>query len=64
MRDYQTQLLQFMILRDLRAAADGKSSIVVIDSLGDLIRNIAQLTLFNPEDDFTMLLNQSVDSQV
>lgn len=44
----KTQLLQFLINHDLvRAMEDGRS-VVVIDSQGDLIRNISRLAYFNP----------------
>lgn len=44
----KTQLLQLMILRDLLKAVEGKGSVVVIDSQGDLIRTISHLGLFTP----------------
>jgi hypothetical protein len=44
----KTQLLQMMIHRDLLAAIEGKGSVVVIDSQGDLIRTISHLDLFDP----------------
>ena len=46
----KTQLLQLSILRDLEASIEDNRSIVVIDSQGDLIRNISRLSLFAPED--------------
>jgi hypothetical protein len=42
----KTQTLQSLIGRDLEAVAKGEASIVVIDSQGDLIKNIAGLKLF------------------
>ena len=45
----KTQLLQLMIHRDLLKAVEGKGSVVVIDSQGDLIRTISHLALFDPE---------------
>ena len=42
----KTQALQHLILHDLQSAAEGNASIVVLDSQGDLIRNIAGLSLF------------------
>lgn len=42
----KTQTLQSLICRDLEAVANGAASIVVIDSQGDLIRNVAGLKLF------------------
>ena len=44
----KTQTLQALIAHDLDAVADGKRSIVVIDSQGDMIRKIANLKLFAP----------------
>ncbi len=44
----KTQTLQYMIAEDLAAVAAGERSIVVIDSQGDLIRNIASLAEFAP----------------
>ncbi len=45
----KTQTLQHLILHDLDAVAEGKASIVVIDSQSDLINNIAGLDLFAPD---------------
>ncbi|MEM9762185.1 MAG: type IV secretory system conjugative DNA transfer family protein [Pseudomonadota bacterium] len=44
----KTQTLQFLIAEDLKAVARGERSVVVIDSQGDLIRNLAPLKLFAP----------------
>ncbi|MCB9929073.1 MAG: ATP-binding protein [Alphaproteobacteria bacterium] len=44
----KSQTLQYLICQDLEAVARGKRSIVVIDSQGDLIRNISQLAEFAP----------------
>jgi hypothetical protein len=41
----KTQLLQNLLMGDLHKLKDGKASIVVIDSQGDMIRNIRQLAL-------------------
>ncbi len=54
----KTQTLQFHIARDLIDVTDGQKSVVVIDSQGDLIRNILaartvdpdQIVLIDPED--------------
>lgn len=46
----KTQLLQLNILRDLEASTEDQRSLVVIDSQGDLIRNISRLSLFAPDD--------------
>jgi len=42
----KTQTLQSLICGDLEAVANGEASIVVIDSQGDLIKNVAGLKLF------------------
>jgi hypothetical protein len=42
----KTQTLQFMILADLYKAAKDGRSVIVIDSQGDLIRNISRLEMF------------------
>ena len=44
----KTQTLQYLIAQDLKAMEQEKRSIVVLDSQGDLIRNIAQLDVFAP----------------
>jgi len=44
----KTQTLQYLIANDLEAVAKGERSIVVLDSQGDLIRNIATLKEFAP----------------
>ena len=44
----KTQTLQYLIGRDLEAVAAGKRSVVVLDSQGDLIANIAGLAAFAP----------------
>jgi hypothetical protein len=41
----KTQLLQNLFMGDLARLKDGKASIIVIDSQGDMIRNIRQLAL-------------------
>lgn len=42
----KTQALQFLIANDLARVFSGEASIVVIDSQGDLIRNISRLKIF------------------
>lgn len=42
----KTQTLQSLICGDLEAVAKGEASVVVIDSQGDLIKNVAGLKLF------------------
>jgi hypothetical protein len=59
----KTQLLQNLIHNDLLKVRDGKASVVVIDSQGDLIRTISHLSYFNPTDekslsDKLMLIDQ------
>ncbi|MEM7243584.1 MAG: type IV secretory system conjugative DNA transfer family protein, partial [Pseudomonadota bacterium] len=44
----KTQTLQYLIANDLEAVANGKQSVIVMDSQGDLIRNIAGLKAFAP----------------
>ncbi len=44
----KTQTLQYLIAEDLKAVAEGKRSVIVIDSQGDLIRRISHLKLFAP----------------
>jgi DNA helicase HerA-like ATPase len=39
----KTQLMQNFILSDLQMLADGKASVIVIDSQGDLFRNVQRL---------------------
>lgn len=44
----KTQTLQYLIAEDLEAVARGERSVIVLDSQGDLIRNIARLSAFAP----------------
>ena len=44
----KTQTLQQLILHDLQAVAEGRASIVVIDSQSDLINTVANLAVFAP----------------
>jgi hypothetical protein len=44
----KTQTLQYLISEDLEAVARGERSVIVLDSQGDLIRNISNLKLFAP----------------
>ncbi len=46
----KTQLLQKLIFAQLQKAQKETRSIVVIDSQGDLIRKLARLSLFDPDD--------------
>lgn len=45
----KTQTLQYLIAQDLAAMEHEARSIVVLDSQGDLIRNVAQMAIFGPE---------------
>jgi hypothetical protein len=45
----KTQTLQYLIANDLEAVASAEQSVVVLDSQGDLIRNIAGLKEFAPD---------------
>ncbi len=47
----KTQLLQSLILRDIEQLAQGRGSIVVIDSQGDMIRTILNLSELSPSAD-------------
>ena len=44
----KTQTLQYLILNDILKVASSQASLVVMDSQGDLIRNISALKLFAP----------------
>jgi hypothetical protein len=44
----KTQTLQYLIGQDLDAVAAGKRSVIVLDSQGDLLRNISNLAEFAP----------------
>lgn len=44
----KTQTLQYLIANDLEAVAEGKASVIVIDSQGDLINTISSLKQFAP----------------
>lgn len=44
----KTQALQYLICQDLPAVAAGQRSIIVLDSQGDLIQNVAHLAEFAP----------------
>lgn len=44
----KTQTLQYLIANDLEAVAEGKRTVIVLDSQGDLIRTIAGLKQFAP----------------
>ena len=42
----KTQTLQYLIAKDLKAVAKGQRSVIVLDSQGDLIRNISNMAEF------------------
>lgn len=44
----KTQTLQYLIAQDLAAMENEKRTIIVLDSQGDLIKNIAKLDVFGP----------------
>jgi hypothetical protein len=44
----KTQLLQSMIINDLEDVGRGAKSVIVIDSQGDMIRNILRLGILSP----------------
>jgi len=44
----KTQTLQYLIGQDLEAVAEGRRTVIVLDSHGDLIRTIANLAEFAP----------------
>jgi hypothetical protein len=44
----KTQTLQYLIANDLEAVASGNRTVIVLDSQGDLIRNISNLAVFAP----------------
>jgi hypothetical protein len=50
----KTQLLQHLILDDFKMLTEGKGSIVVIDSQGDLIRTITHLAEFSPSHPYSL----------
>ena len=45
----KTQTLQYLICKDLEAVAQGNRTVIVLDSQGDLIRNLANLAEFAPD---------------
>ncbi|MBV9482313.1 MAG: ATP-binding protein [Acidobacteria bacterium] len=53
----KTQLLQSLLLRDLAQLQAGKGSVVVIDSQGDLIRNIVGLSALSDMADRVVLID-------
>jgi len=53
----KSQTLQYLIAHDLEKVANGEASIVVIDSQGDLIRNISRLQFFADNPDRLCLID-------
>ncbi len=53
----KTQTLQYLIAHDLKRVATGQASVVVIDSQGDLIRNISRLEFFADHPDKLCLID-------
>jgi hypothetical protein len=53
----KTQLLQQMILKDLHKLGEGQGSVVVIDSQGDLLRNILSLASMTRLSDRLVLID-------
>ncbi len=45
----KTQTLQYLIAQDLEAVERGERTVIVIDSQGDLIKNISNLAVFAPD---------------
>jgi hypothetical protein len=53
----KTQLLQTLIMRDLEKLKEGKGSLIVIDSQGDLLRNILSLSVIGEISDRLVLID-------
>ena len=53
----KTQLLQTFILHDLNKLREGKRSVIVIDSQGDLIRKIQQLAILEEISDRVVIID-------
>jgi hypothetical protein len=53
----KTQLLQTLIMRDLEKLKAGKGSIIVIDSQGDLLRNILSMSVIGEIADRLVLID-------
>lgn len=64
----KTQTLQYLIAQDLQAVMEGNRTVIVIDSQGDLIKNISNLEIFGPEgplhDKITIIDPTDVDYPV
>lgn len=45
----KTQTIQQLILHDLKSVIKGQASVIVIDSQGELIKNISNLAIFRPD---------------
>ena len=44
----KTQTLQYLIAKDLEAVERGERTVIILDSQGDLIRNVSNLKVFAP----------------
>jgi hypothetical protein len=53
----KTQLSQMMILKDIEKLVDGEGSVIVIDSQGDLLKNILSLSLTASLSDQLVLID-------
>ena len=53
----KTQLLQKLILEDIAALREGRGSVIVIDSQGDMIKNILNLAVMKELQDRLILID-------
>jgi hypothetical protein len=58
----ETQLLQQMILKDIDELLEGKGSVIVIDSQGDLLRNILSLASMQKLSERLVLIDADTDN--
>jgi hypothetical protein len=59
----KTQLLQQLILNDLDGVKSGQASIIVIDSQGDMLKNILSLSQVGKMQDRLVLIDPVIDIQ-
>jgi hypothetical protein len=59
----KTQLLQQLILNDLDGVKSGQASIIVIDSQGDMLKNILSLAEVGKMQDRLVLIDPVIDIQ-
>lgn len=59
----KTQLLQQLILNDLDGVKSGQASIIVIDSQGDMLKNILSLSAVGQMQDRLVLIDPVIDIQ-